>query len=235
MKIIATGLLLALLVAGCRYTCVEATGPVEDRRMEIAPFQAVAVSGASTVTLEKGDVQQVVVSAQADVIDLLKTEVSGGVWDISTKQCWNSDHGIRVRIITPTPITSIQVTGSAEVDAGNVFSVERAKLTTSGSGSIRVAEVNAKELDLGISGSGSITVRGTCTEMDGQLSGSGNLQAADLAANAVRLAVSGSGNATVKAISSLDADVSCSGEVRYSGKPQVKSTISGSGSVTPLP
>lgn len=223
------------LLPGCRVDCIQGTGPVEERILELAPFHALDLGGSMGVTIEQGPAQQVVVTAQPEVIDLLRTEVSGGVWEIGTKACWNSAQGIRIRITTPAELTSIDVAGSAEVDAGNVFSPDHVELSTSGSGTIRVAELNTKQLDLQISGSGSITVRGTCAALDGELTGSGEMHAVDLAANTVELTVTGSGGATVTAISTLHAEVSGSGSVRYGGKPQLHSTITGSGSVTPLP
>lgn len=235
MRTLGLIVLAAGLLPACRMDCVQGTGPVEERTLDLAPFHTLGIGGSMGVTIEQGPVQQVVVTAQPEVIDLLRTEVNGGEWEIGTKACWYSAQGIRIRITTPAELTSIDVAGSAEVDAGNVFSPDQVELSTSGSGSVRVAEINAKELDLKISGSGSITVRGTCASLDGELSGSGELQAVDLAANAVKLAVSGGGGATITAISTLDANVSGSGSVRYGGKPQLHSTITGSGSVSPLP
>ncbi|MBP8823571.1 MAG: DUF2807 domain-containing protein [Flavobacteriales bacterium] len=235
MKNFALIALATLLFPACQLDCIQATGPVEERTLELASFTAMEVSGTAHVTVEKGPQQRVVVTGQPEVIDLLETGVSRGVWAIRTRQCWSSVEGLSIHITTPAELTSVEVTGSAEVDAGRVFGLERTTLSTTGSGSIRVAEINAKELKLKITGSGSITARGTCALLAGSLSGSGDLHAADLAANAVDLQVSGSGSATVMAITSLDAEVSGSGEVRYSGKPQVKASISGSGSVLPLP
>jgi len=233
MKVIIP--LLFLLASGCSITCIHPTSPVEERTLDVASFTGIEVGGAAQVTVEKGDIQQVKVTAQPEVIALLETKVDGGVWDISTSKCWTSDKGLTIHITTPAALTSVEVSGSADVELGNVFSTDKTELSTSGSGSISAAEINAKALKVDISGSGTITVRGTCTSMDADISGSGNLHAVDMAANAVDVDIAGSGKADVKAISTLNASVSGSGEVRYSGKPDLKSSISGSGSVMPLP
>lgn len=234
MKLYPISAAIALLSTGCALNCINATGPVETRTVEVAPFTGIAVEGAAQVILEKADVQSITVTGQSQVIDLLETKVGGGVWKIRTSKCWDSDTTLTVHIAMPSALNSIAVSGSADVDAGTVFGTDGIELSTSGSGSIRVTELNAKSLDLDISGSGEITVRGTCSELEGSISGSGDLHAVDLAANAAKLKISGSGNAAVKAISTLDASVSGSGVVRYSGKPDVRSSVSGSGSVTPI-
>lgn len=233
MKVIIP--LLTLFATGCSITCIHPTSAVEERTVEIGSFTGIDVGGAAQVTVEKGDVQQVKVTAQPEVIALLETKVSGGVWEIGTSKCWTSDKGLAIHITTPAALTSVEVSGSADVELGNVFSTDITELSTSGSGSISAAEINAKALKVDISGSGTITVRGTCTSMDADISGSGNLHAVDMAANAVDVEIAGSGKADVKAISTLNASVSGSGEVHYSGKPDLKSSISGSGSVMPLP
>ncbi len=234
MKLITISAAIALLGTGCAFNCITANGPVETRTVEVAPFTRITVDGSTRVIVEKADVQTIAVTGQSQVIDLLETKVGGGTWKIRTSKCWNSDTTLTVHIGTPAPLSSIAVSGSADVDAGNVFGNGGIELATSGSGSIRVTELNAKSLEIGISGSGDITVRGTSSELEGSISGSGNLHAVDLAANAAQLEISGSGSATVKAISTLDVSVSGSGEVRYSGKPDLRTSISGSGSVMPI-
>lgn len=234
MKALLTILVAALLAAGCSIHCIHATGPVQQRSMQVPAFNALEVDGSIDVTIEKGNVQEVTVSAQQDLFALLDTTVSGSTWKIRTSKCWSSSSGYKVHIITPAPLVAIAVSGSSDVTAADVFGTEKTELTVSGSGSIAVAEINAKKLELAIAGSGSITVRGTCSEMEADLAGSGVLEAMDLAANTASVSVSGSGNATVKAISRLQADVSGSGTIRYGGKPDLRSKISGSGSVMPI-
>lgn len=235
MKTFLASAIVLLLGSGCAMVCITATGPVETRTLQVAPFTGIDVEGSAQVIVEKGDVQEITVSGQKEVIDLLETKVSGGTWKIRTGKCWESDTTLLVHIVTPTALKSIDVSGSADVEAGNVFGTSGTELSTSGSGSISVSELNDKSLEISISGSGSITVRGTCAKVEADISGSGDLHAVDLAANEVSLDISGSGKADVKAISKLDASISGSGEVRYSGKPDVRSSISGSGSITPLP
>lgn len=234
MKTLAILALSTLLATGCNMNCVQGTGPVEERTLEIAPFTGIEVGGSMQVTMEKGTVQKITVTAQPVLLDLLNTEVKGDVWRIRTSQCWSSDSEFTVHIVTPSPINSIEVHGSGDVGTADVFGSGKAQLSTSGSGTITVAGINEKKLDLSISGSGAITVRGTCSELSATLSGSGHLNGEKLTANEAVLKVSGSGSATITAISKLDAKVSGSGTVRYGGVPDVSSKISGSGSVSPL-
>lgn len=234
MKTLALCALAALLAAGCNMNCIQGSGPVEERALDIAPFTGIETGGSMQVTIERGPVQTITVSAQPELIGLLNTEVKGNVWRIRTSQCWSSDSEFTVHIVTPSLLNDIEVHGSADVATGDVFGTGHTELSTEGSGSITVSGINEKELDLAISGSGTISIRGTCSELNASLSGSGDLIAGELTANEANLEVSGSGSATLTAISKLNAEVSGSGTVRYGGKPDVSSSISGSGSVSPL-
>ncbi len=235
MKTAAVSALIALLAYGCSVNCIQATGPATEKAVEVAPFTAIEAGGATQVTIEKGPALHVSVTAAPEVIALLETNVSGGRWKIRTSKCWSSKAGLAIHITTPEPMESIEASGSADIRTSNVFGTEKLQLSSSGSSTINVSELNVKSLDMDLSGSSAITVRGTCGNMEGSISGSGDLHAVDLACNAAKIGISGSGNATVMVITSLDASVSGAGVLRYNGRPDVRSSISGSGSVTPLP
>lgn len=234
MKTFVLAAVLALLATGCNMNCIKGSGPVEERNFVIAPFTGIEVGGSIRVNIEKGPEQKITVSAQPELLALLNTEVQGDVWRIRTSKCWSSDAEFSVHIVTPSLLNHIEVHGSSDVTTDDVFGTGHTELSTAGSGSISVSGINEKELDLAISGSGAITIQGTCSELDASLSGSGDLHGKNLTANEVDLKVSGSGSAAIIAISKLDAEVSGSGTVRYGGKPIVHSSISGSGSVSPF-
>lgn len=225
----------ALFLGGCGTTCIDGTGSVEQRALDIQPFTGIEVGGAISVVIEKGATQSVTVTGQPNLIDLLGTDVKGGTWKIRSPQCWNSGDAFTVYIITPAQLEQIEVGGSGDVRSADVFGTGRTKLAMHGSGSIVLAGINDKELDASISGSGVIRVQGTCAKLKGNISGSGKLMGADLVANEADVKISGSGRVEITAITKLSAKVSGSGKVLYGGQPAVESKISGSGSVSPLP
>lgn len=234
MKTLALAAAVVLIATGCNMNCIKGSGPVVERSLEVGTFTGIEVGGSIRVTIEKGPEQQITVSAQPELINLLNKELKGNIWNIRTSQCWSSDEEFSVHITTPAQLSSIEVHGSSDVATDDVFGTGRTELSTAGSGSITVSGINERNLELAISGSGAITVHGTCSELHASLSGSGDLDGKELTANEAVLKVSGSGNATITAISKLQAKVSGSGAVRYAGKPDVNSSISGSGSVSPI-
>lgn len=234
MKQLFLLVLTCALAVACQLNCITGTAPVEERTVHVPPFTAIEVDGAMEVVVEKGVEQEVKVSAPADLIALLDTSVSRGLWHVRTTECWRSNEGFTIHIITPAALSSMEVKGSGDIRTVDVFGSGRTRLSAKGSGSITVDGINEKQLETSISGSGSITVRGTCASLSSSVSGSGDLHARDLVANEAEVKISGSGNAELTAISKLAAKVSGSGTVRYAGKPEVSSKISGSGSVIPV-
>lgn len=225
----------ALLITGCQMDCVDGHGTVEQRTVDVAAFTGIEVGGAISVVIEKGATQSVTVSGQPNLIDLIGTEVKGGIWKIRSPKCWSSGDPLTVYIITPSQLASIDVGGSGDVTSADVFGTGRTKLAVHGSGSITLEGINEKELDTSISGSGRIALGGTCAKFKCNISGSGRLTGAGLVANEASVKISGSGRVELTAISKLSAKISGSGTVLYGGQPAVESKISGSGSVSPLP
>lgn len=225
---------VVLLLGSCQTDCIDGTGPVEQRILDVAPFTNIKVSGAISVIIEKGATQSITVSGQPNLIDLIGTEVKSGVWKIRSPKCWSSSDPLTVHITTPSQLTGIEVGGTGDVTSADVFGTGRTKLAVHGSGSITLEGINEKELDATISGSGRITLGGTCAKFRTNISGSGKLMGRDLVTNEAAVKVAGSGRVELTAISKLSAKVSGSGKVLYGGQPAVESKITGSGSVSPL-
>jgi hypothetical protein len=225
--------LITLFASACSLDCEFGKGPVQQQELKVASFTKIKVEGAIDVTVEKGDSQRVTVEGEANLIPLIKTGVNGDTWRIGTSKCYSSTQGLTIHIVTPN-LASVDVEGSGNVRAADVFGTGPVHFSCQGSGGITVDGINTQELKIDVEGSGSVSIKGTCSVLDADLEGSGELHAKDLAANEAQVEVSGSGSATITAITKLDAKVQGSGEIRYAGKPEVNSKVEGSGSVVPL-
>ena len=92
--------------------------------------------------------------------------------------------------------------------------------------------VHAASLDVRVPGVGVLVARGTADRLDAGLAGSGDVQLQDLVAGKVRATVSGSGRLQVHASESLDAIVSGTGAIFYSGDPgSVNRDVTGTGAI----
>lgn len=226
----------ALLFVGCIGDAapVIGTGEPVTREIPVAMLNGITVDGSLDVTVVRGDTQRVEVTAQPDLIDLVKTKVDNGMWKVTTTKDYTSDREFTVRLTVPM-LNTVIIEGSGNVTSGQVFNTGKTHLAVKGSGSIAIDTLHEGLLEAVNNGSGSISVNGTCRELEVTSEGSGDLHALGLAANEAEITLKGSGNAEVTVISSLEAELSGSGGLRYRGKPEVSTKVTGSGSVTALP
>lgn len=210
--------------------CIDGSGNMKRETREVSDFSGINVSGSMDVYLTQGSTQSLVVEADDNLLDLIKTDVKGKELYIGSKKCFNSRKDLKVFITIPT-LTSLTISGSSDAKGSDVFKCGDLSLRVSGSGSITL-NLEAKDIEMSISGSGEISLKGTAEDMNIRISGSGDLNARDLESKDVTAIVSGSGDCQVTPKGDLNAIISGSGDVTYYGKPgSVDSSISGSGSV----
>ena len=93
-------------------------------------------------------------------------------------------------------------------------------------------ELASDDMEMRISGSGSIRLGGNAEEAEARISGSGKVKAEDLTVKVFSARISGSGSCYITATDEIEASISGSGSVYYAGDPdRVISNSSGSGKV----
>ena len=211
------GLAVALLYhfdvfGGSSSSTTEGSGVAATQVRHLPAFDRVELAGSNNVFVRVGGKQSVVVRADDNLLDRVTTEVRSG----------NLVIGNRPGSFTTRGPMSVEVT---------VPSLQA--LTLSGSGNIAVDGTRAHGLEVALPGSGTLTASGRATRLDITVSGSGTAQFTGLIADDVRALVSGSGSIFVTATRRLDASVSGTGAILYSGNPQhVTKNVTGTGAIT---
>ncbi|MEL7370347.1 MAG: DUF2807 domain-containing protein, partial [Myxococcota bacterium] len=154
--------------------------------------------------------------------------------------------------VSAPPLASIAIAGSGAHTLQSMTIPERIALSASGSGSLiarglieapdridvdvdgaSLIELSLETSDLNILLSGSGTIRAT-GQAEGQLvdiSGSGRYLAFGLTSTSATVTLSGSAVAEVSASERLDATISGSAILSYRGQPIISSSIDGSGAI----
>ncbi len=190
--------------------------------LDVKPFSKIELSGSSSVTIEKGNEQQVSVTIEHDYLARVNTEVSGGELDLSVREKgWfgGSAKG-EFHIVTPN-LEALEVSGSGKASVSSVDTKEFV-LELSGSGDIKIGELNASrvrislagsgDIDIGnlaalsvgveIMGSGDIDVTGEVAKLRVEIMGSGDFNGQELDTESVRGEIIGSGDITVRSAGS---------------------------------
>ncbi len=217
LLVFASLLPLVTLSAGLQFTTVRAAlaaaTPSAGESRTVEAFRAVSFSSSGKVYITVGKGQSLSIEASPELRARVTTEVRDGTLYIGRKngdRTWGDDDGaLTVHITVPV------LTG--------------AKL--SGSGTFTIDGFNGGDAAVGISGSGSLTAKGTLDKLNLDISGSGRADIPDLMVKDALVRISGSGNVKINAKNSLEAKVSGSGDIRYLGSPRITSRVSGSGSI----
>ena len=128
--------------------------------------------------------------------------------------------GVKSTTITSSTTESCTIAG---------LSSESLTLKGSGSGNFSFNGYVGKKVTATLSSSGNVTVGGNADEVNVTSTGSSNFDAIGLAAKKAKVVNNGSGTISVSTESSLDATISSSGKVVYSGTPKIKIQNTGTG------
>jgi hypothetical protein len=205
---------------------------------------------------------KVVLEGNTDFLSEIETNVSNGILSVRRKDTENrrrwrgslfNNEKVTINITMPI-ISGLSVAGSGTAEVFDSFntgslnftvsgsgqiivndvSCEKLSCSVSGSGNIIINSVSGKDLTCRISGSGNITAKGSGSfnKADIGISGSGNYTGESLKLEAANISIAGSGNCNCNVINSLEARVSGSGNVIYTGNPpKIDSRTTGSGRV----
>lgn len=225
---------LVLLATACnkQFGWIKGKGPTETEIRPVTGFNKITLDMDAEVIYEQDSAYYVEVSAQENILEVLRTEVSAGELKIDTKRWVRKSNPITIIVHSPQ-IYSLKISGSGNISVANPIVTNWLDIKISGSGNISLASLQTPELDATISGSGDLTIQnGTVANEKMKISGSGNIDARYLIAQSAAATISGSGNITIQVNQTLDATISGSGNIMYAGNPAVNAHISGSGSVT---
>lgn len=189
---------------------------VEDTR-SVGAFHAVRVDDGLQlqVQVEPGASPTVTVRAEEDDLDLVRTEVEGGVLLATVRfhTHWPSGEGPTPRVVLTVP------------------ALERVERSEGGRVEVRGLAGGAFEL-LG-SGGGDVLLAGSVDVLRADVSGGTELYARDLAAREATLVTSGGGDVQARVSEVLRVRASGGGDVRVVGSPQVlERELSGGSTLT---
>ncbi len=227
-----------LLIPGCIFDfdddedifgCINGDGPTVSEEISLRNFDGIDLRISADVYIRQGAEQEVIIEGQRNIIDEIERDVDDGIWEIETDRCIRSYDDLRIYITVPN-VTLLRVSGSGDIISENTLVADDIEMTISGSGTIDAA-LDADDINAKIPGSGDIFLEGQADQLVLSISGSGDFRAFDLPLRSANINISGSGDVNVRVSDELDVRISGSGDVSYKGNPQVDASISGSGRV----
>lgn len=220
-----------LLIAGITSAHAQKT------TVEVEDFTKISFGVPGTLYLTQGTQNTVEIHADEETMERIEVVQEGGRLKIKTKNnygwgSWNS--GKVTAYVTIKTLEGLSVSGSGGIVGKNTIKSGDIDLDVSGSGSIEM-DLTATDVNISISGSGEVSLNGSGKRADVDISGSGKVQGETFSVDVFEADISGSGTCYITANSEIDADISGSGSIYYKGNPdRVNSRSSGSGKVKKL-
>lgn len=115
---------------------------------------------------------------------------------------------------------SFNVSGSGDI-TGKSISSKDLQINVEGSGDVELTAVSVNNVTASVSGSGDIKLSGKTSKAVYTVVGAGDIDAKKLVADNVNVTVTGSGDVSCNAVNTLSGKVSGSGEIKYTGNPEV--------------
>jgi Putative auto-transporter adhesin, head GIN domain len=220
-------------------------GQVTKKTLDLPPFHSIYVNSNYTVYVKQTNKQEVSVEALSDVYSITTILVDDSVLminverkpDNANKSVWAKIDDIKISptlnvYVSMKNITNLQVNGGGKIISQNSIAAPNLDLLVSGSGSMDV-DIKGEKVKAKVSGSGSLAIRGYATSLTGDVSGSGALNAFNCPLDKVEVTLSGSGTAEVNASQTANALVTGSGTVKIKGNTKnLTQKVYGSGSVS---
>ena len=227
-------LILPLVMISCNEDYlpgITGYGDVVSQNLSLDEFTGFGNSIAADIFISQGEEQEVIIEAQQNIIDNIELDrVENGFWTIRNDRWVRKAEPVKIYITIPN-LDKVVISGSGYVTGKTSFTdLNDLDLVISGSGSI-IMDLESESLDITISGSGDLDLTGETRAIDVTISGSGNVRAFDLESENVECLISGSGDARLSVSEYLKAVISGSGNVIYRGTPAMEVRISGSGGV----
>ncbi len=218
-KLAGVFVVLSVVFSSCWFLgpSIKGNGNVTEEVRQVNKFDQIKVSRGMNAYITQGSPAKVVVIADENLHEVIRTEVHGDVLEIYVDENvrWAKEKKV---MVTVEKLSSVETSSGANVWSQNQILSENLELKAS-SGANQTLEVNAKYLKAVCSSGANIKLSGLAKEAELETSSGANLKGQDLKVDRCKMHASSGGNVSSSVIEKLDASASSGGNVVYYGEP----------------
>jgi len=208
--------------------CLRGEGGLTSASKDLPSFTGIDVRLPGKVAVAFGPTHQISIETHESLQPEIVVEVVGDDLVIRSESCLEYSAEEANFHITLPDLQNLELKSSAQVDVvGNGFT-QNLRLILSGSGAIYYSGTTAK-LSVLHSGSGDVVLVGAGQHLETTLSGSGRIKGFGFSSDTAKIVLAGSGYQQVWVKEALEAIITGSGNIYYSGSPQIDKYTPGSG------
>lgn len=205
---------------GFDFKSVNGNGNVTTQTRTVAnSFDTVLIDGNIDVVIEQGMQQSVLVEADENLQEHIKTEVVGNELKIAANANISDASQKKITVVLPA-IKNITVTKAASVITKGSIKGQDLTLNVSAGAHLK-ANVQTRNVKLETSSGGFIEVVGSTQNIEANASSGSTLDAQNLKTPTAKAHASSGGTVTVNPLAKLSAEASSGGEIYYITAPPV--------------
>lgn len=190
---------------------IKGSGASKTEQRNVSGFTKIDAGGAVNIEIDAQKDFSVSVEADDNLLQYIKTEVSGDTLKIYSEGK-----------ISPSAKLNVKISMSA-IEGINISGASDGKITN----------VRADSLKLKASGASEVMISGEAKKLKADASGASEIDAENLKVEDVEVEASGASKATVLAANSLEAEASGASKIFYAGEPKnLKQNASGASSIS---
>ena len=216
------------------FTGVQGNGNVQlENRTPNQSFNAVKASQGLDVYLTHGDEESIVIEADENLHELIKTEVRDNELRIYAEK--NIGHASSKKIIvTYKDLSKITSTSGSDVFSTNTINADHLELDSS-SGSDMKLDVNTNTLSCHSSSGSDLKLSGSTEKLVAKATSGSDIKADGLISQSSHVTANSGADITVNTAKEITADANSGGDIKYYGNPPVvNKNDSPSGSIRKL-
>jgi hypothetical protein len=194
-------------------------------------FNAIKASQGLDVYLTQGNEESIVIEADENLHNLIKTEVKDNELRIYAEK--NIGYASSKKImVTFKDISKITSTSGSDIVSTNTIHANNLELNSS-SGSDMKLDINTNSLYCNSSSGSDLKLSGKTEKLFAEASSGSDIKAADLITESSQVKATSGADITVNTAKELTADANSGGDIKYYGNPEkVNKTDSQSGNIT---
>ncbi|MCL2162102.1 MAG: DUF2807 domain-containing protein [Betaproteobacteria bacterium] len=190
-----------------------------------AGIQQVVIETAGNLEIRPGRAGRLTIEAEPHVLQKLDNIPRQNTLTLRTKDTIITQHPIRYTLEIPN-LRALTARGSGTIQIGP-FRGDTLELELAGDGNATVQDITYKRLTLRLSGTGNIDISGRGDTLTATVSGIGIIRADTLIVTHAEATIVGIGDIYLQATRQIKGNIIGSGNIRYTGRPEIPPTIIG--------
>lgn len=211
--------ILSMLFTSCIFSpSIKGNGNVVEENRDLGNFDEIKVSRGMNVYITQGNTSKVMVRADANLLQVIETEVVGDVLEISCDANIKKAKEKKIFVTTPK-LENVRAFAGSNVYSENTISSNTMEVSASAGSNIKL-QLSTKDVNVSASAGSNVKLEGSSETFFGKASSGSNIRANDLSSTRAEAKVSSGANIWITANDELIGRASSGGNVFYYGQPE---------------